>query len=255
MTFLCFDGQGRRRARLKPPQTNGFAGLFAEAVGTIVDAGDRFVNLGDQFALTVAGAQFERPVRFRGGPVHQIGVVFRFLLHDRNGFFRTGQDFRFPRNQLFAEIGELTLIHIFFVVLGTIGIGIGFGKLDSAHLCTTPHDIVHRHPWRRPELRRRPPLRPSLQEQGPIWTYRHGSDGAAYTRGISREQSRFLYINGVSMVQRTQRQRADFALYGNLHQPPLGQFDIGAGFDFIEHVLQPLILDLFALKFDHLLQR
>lgn len=255
MTFLRFDRQGRGRARLKPPQTNRLTRLFAETVGAVVYTGDGFVDLGNQLALTIAGPQFQRAVGFRRGPVHQIGVVFRFLLHDRNGFFRPGQDFSLPGDKLFAEIGELTLIHVFFVVLGTIGIGIGFGKLDSAHLCTTPHDIVCRHPWFSPELRRYLPLRPSLQEQGPIWTWRHGSDGAAYTRGITREQSRFLYSNWVSMVQRTRHHRTGFASEGNLHQPALGQFDIGAGFDFVEHALQPLILDLFALKFDHLLQR
>src|SRR5205809_7687827 len=52
----------RDRARLQPLQRDRLAGLLAIAVGVVLDPLQRRVDLGDQLALPVAGAQFDRPV-------------------------------------------------------------------------------------------------------------------------------------------------------------------------------------------------
>ena len=62
MPLLRLDREGCDRARLQPLERNRLAGLFAIAVGAILDAGERLVDLGNQLALAVAGTQLDRPV-------------------------------------------------------------------------------------------------------------------------------------------------------------------------------------------------
>mgnify|MGYP003343586851 CR=1 FL=1 len=62
-------------ARVEPLQRNRFAGFLAETVRAVFQAPQRGVDLGDQLALTVAGAEFELPFGFRRCPVGQIGVT------------------------------------------------------------------------------------------------------------------------------------------------------------------------------------
>ena len=75
VALLRLDRQRGDRARLKALQRDRLAGLLAIAVGAVVDAAQRGVDLGDQLALAVAGAQLDGPVGFRGGAVGEIGMV------------------------------------------------------------------------------------------------------------------------------------------------------------------------------------
>src|SRR5258708_39682790 len=68
-------GERGDRARLKRLQRDRLAGLLAIAVGVVLDALQRRVDLGDQLALAVAGAQFDRAVGLGGSAVRQIGVI------------------------------------------------------------------------------------------------------------------------------------------------------------------------------------
>ena len=67
--LLGLDRQGGHRPGLQPLDADLFAGLQAVAVGAVLDALERFVDLADQLALAVAGAQFQAEFLFLGGAV------------------------------------------------------------------------------------------------------------------------------------------------------------------------------------------
>src|ERR1700736_246441 len=75
VALLRLHGKGCNRARFQPLQRDRLAGLLAIAVGVVVDALQRRVDLGDQLALPVAGAQFDRAVGFGGSAVRQIRMI------------------------------------------------------------------------------------------------------------------------------------------------------------------------------------
>src|SRR5882724_680318 len=64
VALLRFHREGGDRPGLQPLQRDRLAGLLAVAVGVVVDALQRRVDLGDQLALTVTGAQFDRAIGF-----------------------------------------------------------------------------------------------------------------------------------------------------------------------------------------------
>src|SRR5580704_4190277 len=80
VTFLRFDGKRGDRARLEPLDRDRLSGFLAVAVGAVFDPLQRRVDLGDQLALAVAGAQFDGPVGLRGGAVGEVGVVLALVL-------------------------------------------------------------------------------------------------------------------------------------------------------------------------------
>src|SRR5262249_44443867 len=106
-----FDREGRDWTRLKPLERDRLAGFLAVAVGTLLETGQRLIDLGYELALPVAGAQLDRSVRFRGCAVGQIRVVLVLSLEMRQGLLGFLQDVLFPGEQLFPEILPLPLIH------------------------------------------------------------------------------------------------------------------------------------------------
>ena len=80
MALLRLDRQRRDRAGFEALQGDRLAGLLAVTVGAVLEALQRGVDLGDQFALAVARAQFDRAVGLGGGAVGEIGVVLVFVL-------------------------------------------------------------------------------------------------------------------------------------------------------------------------------
>src|SRR5262249_18337081 len=75
-----------------------------------LDALQRGVDLGDQLALAVAGAQFDRAVGFGGGAVGEGGGVDVLLLQGLQGELRFLEDLVLPAGQLQAKIFALTLV-------------------------------------------------------------------------------------------------------------------------------------------------
>src|SRR6185437_2544712 len=74
VALLRLQAQGRDRPRVEPAPTDRLCRHFAIAVGAILDPRQRLVDLRHQFALAVAGAQFERAVAFHRGAVVEIGM-------------------------------------------------------------------------------------------------------------------------------------------------------------------------------------
>ena len=62
MALLRLYRQRRDRAGFEAAQRDRLAGLLAVAVGAVVDAAKRLVDLGDQLALAVARAQLDGTV-------------------------------------------------------------------------------------------------------------------------------------------------------------------------------------------------
>src|SRR3954452_17911345 len=72
VALLGFHRERRDRARLEPLQRDRLAGLLAIAVGVVLDALQGGVDLGDQLALAVAGAQLDRAICFGGSAVGKV---------------------------------------------------------------------------------------------------------------------------------------------------------------------------------------
>src|SRR6202166_4879398 len=75
VALLRLHRQRRDRAGFQPLQRDRLAGLLAIAVGVVVDALQRRVDLGDQLALPVAGAQLDGAVGLGGCAVGEIGML------------------------------------------------------------------------------------------------------------------------------------------------------------------------------------
>src|ERR1700726_3612692 len=111
VAFLGLDRQRRDRARLEPLDRDRLAGFLAIAVGAVFDARQRRVDLIDQFALPVAGAQLDRPVGFRRRAVGEVGMVLALVLEMLQRLLGLLEDILPPVEQLQAEIFPLALIH------------------------------------------------------------------------------------------------------------------------------------------------
>src|SRR5665213_2196029 len=111
VALLRFHRQRRDRAGFEPLQRDRLAGLLAIAVGVVVDTLQRRVDLGDQLALAVAGAKFDRAVGFRGGAVGKIGMIDVLFLERLQGDARLPQNLILPRQQLGAKIVALAVVH------------------------------------------------------------------------------------------------------------------------------------------------
>ncbi len=112
VALLGFDREGRNRACIEALQPYGLARLLAIAVGAVLDAGERRIDLSDELALAVAGTQLQRAVRLGRGAIGKIGVLGR---NPRAGqpevFFRLADDFFLPGHKLLAEVEAVTLVH------------------------------------------------------------------------------------------------------------------------------------------------
>src|SRR6202165_5250940 len=111
VALLRLHRQRRDRARLQPLQRDRLAVLLAIAVGVVLDALQRRVDLGDQLALAVAGAQFDGAVGLGGSAVRQIGMIDVFFLQRLQRDSRLAEELVLPRQQLGAKIIALAVVH------------------------------------------------------------------------------------------------------------------------------------------------
>ena len=68
-TLLRLDAESRHGARLEALDADLFAGLEAVAVRAILDALQRIVDLADEFALAIPGAQLQAEFLFLSGAI------------------------------------------------------------------------------------------------------------------------------------------------------------------------------------------
>jgi hypothetical protein len=118
--FLGFQAQRGNGAGIETGQADRIAGLLAIAIGAIVNALERGIDLGNQLALAITGAQFQGAVAFRAGTIGHIGMVLAFFLKVFERFAAFAQDIILPRIQLGPEIFALARIHERLVVTGPV---------------------------------------------------------------------------------------------------------------------------------------
>src|ERR1700681_3384425 len=111
VSFLRLDRKRGDGARFEPTERDPLTGLLATPVGAVVEPGQGGVDLGDQLALPVAGAQLDCPVGFGGGAVCGISMVLILALQMLQRLFRLFEDFVLPDEQLAAEILLLAFVH------------------------------------------------------------------------------------------------------------------------------------------------
>ena len=80
VALLRLDGERRDRAGFQALQRDRLAGLFAVAVGALVDRLHRAVDLGDQLAEAIPGAQLEGAVGLGGGAIGEDRAAIQALL-------------------------------------------------------------------------------------------------------------------------------------------------------------------------------
>src|SRR3546814_9636039 len=104
VAFLRLDRHRGDRPRLEPRDRDRLAGHLAITVFAIADAADRRVDLGDQLALAIARAQFDRPVGLARRAIGEIGFAQRIGLKLGDRPLRFTQDRLLPRLKQVTEI-------------------------------------------------------------------------------------------------------------------------------------------------------
>src|SRR3954449_6394522 len=99
------------RASFQPLQRDRLAGFLAIAVGVVLDPQQRGVDLGDQLALAIAGAQLDRAVGLGRRAIGQVGVIDVFFLQGLQRDPRLLENLFLPRQQLGAKIIALAVVH------------------------------------------------------------------------------------------------------------------------------------------------
>src|SRR5580704_6858356 len=136
MALLRLDRQRRDRARFEPLDRDRLASLLAIAVGAVLDARQRRVDLGDQLALPIAGAQFDGPVGLRGGAVGKVGMILALILEMLQRLLGLLEDVLAPIEQLQPEILPLALVH------ERLFVGRPVQPLHRQHALTVPTVLV-----------------------------------------------------------------------------------------------------------------
>src|SRR5688572_16844492 len=102
--LLRLDRKRRDRPGVQALERNRLAGLFAEAVGAILQPPQGGVDLGDQLALAVAGPELQLTLGLGGGAVREVRVRGRLALQVLDGLPALAQDVFLPRDQLAPEV-------------------------------------------------------------------------------------------------------------------------------------------------------
>ena len=94
----------------------------------------RLVDLADQLAFAVAGAQLQAEFLFLGGPVVRVGEVGRLILHVRDGAVDFDHQVALPAVEDAAEVLELLLAHVLLAALDDVRLYIARTGQQAARL-------------------------------------------------------------------------------------------------------------------------
>src|ERR1700738_2420709 len=111
VALLRFHRERGDRSRLQPLQRDRLAGLLPIDGGGGLPAPQRRFEPGDQLALAVAGAQFDRAVGLGGRAVREIGMIDVLFLERLQRDPRFPEYLVLPRQQLGAKIIALAVVH------------------------------------------------------------------------------------------------------------------------------------------------
>jgi hypothetical protein len=154
-SLLGLDAQGRNRPRLEALDADLLAGLEAVAVRAVLDTLQRLVDLADQLAFAIPGAQFEAELLFLGRAVVRVGEVRGLVLHVGDGAIHLHHQVALPAVEDGAEVLELLLAHVLFAALDDVRLYVARPGEQAARLQTLAVIRVGVHGRRRAARRRR----------------------------------------------------------------------------------------------------
>src|SRR5690606_8424400 len=125
--LLLVDGALGGQARLEALQADLLARIHAVAVFTRVHALERAVDLADQLAVAVAGAQLQRILGLAGGALGVVAHVAHLVLEVLDGLLGLLHQVRAPFEQALAEVLELQRAHVLLLRVRAVA-----GRQDRA---------------------------------------------------------------------------------------------------------------------------
>jgi len=120
MAFLRLDRHGGDGPRFQTAQRNRLPAFFAIAIGAVFNAFQRLINLVDQFARPVPGAEFQRPVRLDRGAVRKVSFRYAAFRKGRKRLTRFAQQILPPSEQFLPKIFKLEGIHKLLGIRGSV---------------------------------------------------------------------------------------------------------------------------------------
>src|SRR5690606_16132433 len=118
--FLRFQAQRGGGPGVEPGNADRIAGFLAIAIGAVIDALERRVDLGNQLALPVPRTQFQGAVAFRTGAVGHVRMVLALFLQIFESDAAFAQNFVLPARKLVPEVSPVPRVHERRVVAGPI---------------------------------------------------------------------------------------------------------------------------------------
>src|SRR5579871_389235 len=111
MALLRLDRKRGDRPRLKSLERDRLAGFLAIAVSPVLDPLQSGVDLGNELALAIAGAQLDGAIGLRGSTIGKIGMILAFILQMLQRFFGLLENVLPPIQELLAKIFALAVVH------------------------------------------------------------------------------------------------------------------------------------------------
>src|ERR1700754_2526147 len=121
--LLRVEGQRGDRAGVETLHADFLVGLFAETVAAFLDPAQVLVDLGNQLAVAIAGAQLERVLGLARCALGLVTHVTDFLAEVVHGLAGFLDELLTPILELVAEISEVARTHVLLVTAGLITLG------------------------------------------------------------------------------------------------------------------------------------
>src|ERR1700730_5896610 len=228
LPLLRLYRQRRNRPRFEALDRDRLAGLLAVAVGAILDARECLVDLGDQLALAVTGAQFNRPVGLRRSPIGEIRVILILVLEVLEGLLCLLENILSPSKQLLAEILTLAIVHERLFVGRPIGLA-----LISTHLSSGSQAQISLFLFANFEAR--PALYSAAQSASTAKAQVYDSDHKNVTKSVIAAKLRRNSFRFDTRIDRIPAVRAHLRGGVGLH---LGEFHLYSELDFSKHLVK-----------------
>src|ERR1700735_4756980 len=120
-SLLSLDRQRGHGPCFQALDTDLFAGFETIAVGAVLDAFQRLVDLTNELALTITRAQLEAEFFFLGRAGIGVGKIRSLVLHVRDRAIDFLHQIALPIEQDQLEMRQLLLAHVLLATLGDIG--------------------------------------------------------------------------------------------------------------------------------------
>src|SRR5690606_37908973 len=121
--LLLVAGALGGEARLQPVEADFLARIDAVAVLALVHALERAVDLADQLAVAVAGAQLQRILGLARGAPGLVADVAHFVLEVLDGLLGFLDQVRAPLQQPLAEVLQHQRVHVLLVGARLVAVG------------------------------------------------------------------------------------------------------------------------------------